>query len=104
MPVNYAGAIAPIHRNQLPLYSTSGTINAGALCPRTSREENKMDYDAARNLADQIEKEVNAKPDFWTQDTYWNKCRTIVEMRHPKMDVMKQARLVGKMMQEKFPS
>ena len=35
---------------------------------------------------------------------YWNKCRTIVEMRHPKMDVMKQAELVGKMMQEKFPS
>lgn len=63
-----------------------------------------MDYEAARNLADQIEKEVNKKPDFWTQDMYWNKCRTIVEMRYPKMDVMKQAKLVGKMMQEKFPS
>jgi len=104
MPVNYAGAIARSLRNQLPLYSTSGTINAGALCPRTSKEENKMDYEAARNLADQIEKEVNKKPDFWTQDMYWNKCRTIVEMRHPKMDVMKQAELVGKMMQERFPS
>ena len=104
MLANYAGAIAPIHQNQLPLYSTSGTINAGALCPRTSNRKTKMDYEAARNLADQIEKEVNAKPDFWTQDTYWSKCRSIVEMRHPKMDVMKQARLVGKMMQEKFPS
>ncbi len=40
-PVNYAGAIAPSLRNQLPLYSTNGTINAGALCPRTSREETK---------------------------------------------------------------
>jgi|TARA_R110001632_G_scaffold38155_4_gene96088 hypothetical protein len=63
-----------------------------------------MDYEAAQNLADQIEQEVKSNPDFWTQETYWNKCRTIVEMRHPKMDVMKQARLVGKMMQEKFPS
>ena len=63
-----------------------------------------MDNQAARNLADQIQKEVDANPDFWTPATYWKKCRSIVEMRHPKMDVMKQARLIGKMMQARFPS
>jgi len=50
MPVNCAGAIARSLRNQLPLYSTSGTINAGALCPRTSREEKKMVDEISFNI------------------------------------------------------
>jgi len=62
-----------------------------------------MNIEGMKALADAMEAEQNKDGKFWDKERHWRTCRDIVDLRYPKMNVMKQARLVGKMMDERFP-
>lgn len=62
-----------------------------------------MNHEAAKTFADEVEKDLKENGHAYDVKTYRAKCETIVEMRHPKMNVMKQARLIATMMDARFP-